>query len=85
MVTDNEFTVIYQTLGVWCPAATTYEQVRDRVPKPCHVGFLDLDKLDADNLQDLDPDNITVAGPFEFGELDKRTQGHLDHLFEGEQ
>jgi hypothetical protein len=82
IVTDNNFDVIYQTLGTCCIGATTFEKVKAKIASPCHVGFVELDDIDPQNLQELDPKKIVVVGPFAVvKEHDQQARHHLDRLF----
>lgn len=82
IITDNNFDVIYQTLGTCCIGATTFESVKSKIASPCHIGFIELDEIDPQNLQSLDPKKIVVVGPFAVvTEPDEQARHHLDRLF----
>jgi len=82
VVTDNDFSVIYQTLGTCCLGGKTFEQIKGSVQSPCHVGFLDLDKMDPKSPEDINPEDIVVVGPFRIvTDPDDRARMHLDNLF----
>lgn len=82
-ITDDDFTVVYCTLGTCCPAGT-YGTVKDKLGASCHLGFLDLNKVDVQNLGNSDFGGIVMTGPFRLGPNDgPEAVTHLNSLFEG--
>lgn len=82
VVTDNNFNVLYKTIGTCCPQGRTIQKFE--MPKETRLGFVESDKIDPAAMGEFDPDNIKVVGPFKVvQEQTEQSKMHLDDLFEG--